>query len=181
MYLIQENNIFLSCWVLVKCDLWLKIGSLRKVLLFPHGFRSILHRYHHFFTTNTTTGNVVVCDHFFCFMISVISTYTSISFKKAKSNDFTVSNILLSSSFILEKIEMRFLVAASVFIKDVALLRFNTAPLGAVHSGGAGDLFPRDCTALKVKSSIPQSSALRIFIFFAFNCFDFFQASRSLA
>jgi len=23
-----------------------------------------------------------------------------------------------------------------------SLLRFNTAPLGAVHAGGAGDLFP---------------------------------------
>ena len=46
-----------------------------------------------------------------------------------------------------------------------SLLRFNTAPLGAVHSGGAGDLFPRDCTALNVISLIPQSSALRIFIF----------------
>ena len=37
-----------------------------------------------------------------------------------------------------------------------SLLRFNTAPLGAVHAGGAGDLFPRNSTALKDKFSIPR-------------------------
>ena len=42
------------------------------------------------------------------------------------------------------------------FIKGVALLRFNTAPLGAVHAGSARDLFPRNSTALKDKSSIPR-------------------------
>ena len=35
-------------------------------------------------------------------------------------------------------------------------LRFNTAPLGAVNTGGAGDLFPRKGKDFKVKSSIPQ-------------------------
>ena len=39
------------------------------------------------------------------------------------------------------------------FIKGVALLRFNTAPLGAV---GTGDLFPRIRKDFKDKSSIPQ-------------------------
>ena len=43
-----------------------------------------------------------------------------------------------------------------------SLLRFNTAPLGAVHSGGAGDLFPRIRKALKNESSIPRCSAAGI-------------------
>jgi hypothetical protein len=30
-----------------------------------------------------------------------------------------------------------------IFIKGVALLGFNTPPLGALFAGGAGDLFPR--------------------------------------
>jgi len=43
-----------------------------------------------------------------------------------------------------------------------SLLRFNTAPLGAVHSGGAGDLFPRIRKPLKNESSIPRCSAAGI-------------------
>ena len=43
-----------------------------------------------------------------------------------------------------------------------SLLRFNTAPLGAVNSGGAGDLFPRIRKALKNESSIPRCSAAGI-------------------
>jgi hypothetical protein len=42
------------------------------------------------------------------------------------------------------------------FIKAVALLGFNTPPLGALHTGGAGDLFPRIRKNFKEKSSIPQ-------------------------
>jgi len=44
-------------------------------------------------------------------------------------------------------------------------LRFNTAPLGAVHSGGAGDLFPRIRKPLKNESSIPRCSAAGILYF----------------
>jgi hypothetical protein len=42
------------------------------------------------------------------------------------------------------------------FIKGVALLGFNPPPLGALLTGGAGDLFPRIHKAFKKKSSIPQ-------------------------
>ena len=51
-----------------------------------------------------------------------------------------------------------------MFIKGVTLLRFNTAPLGAVGTGGAGDLFPRIRKDFKDKSSIPAGLALRRFI-----------------
>jgi hypothetical protein len=43
-----------------------------------------------------------------------------------------------------------------VFIKGVALLGFNTPPLGALPTGGAGDLFPRIRKDFKEKFSIPQ-------------------------
>jgi hypothetical protein len=42
------------------------------------------------------------------------------------------------------------------FIKGVALLGFNTPPLGALLTGGAGDLFPRIRKDFKEKSSISQ-------------------------
>jgi hypothetical protein len=37
-------------------------------------------------------------------------------------------------------------------LKGVALLGFNTPPLGALHNGGAGDLFPRIRKDFKEKS-----------------------------
>jgi hypothetical protein len=42
---------------------------------------------------------------------------------------------------------------------------FNTPPLGAVKTGGAGDLFPRIRKDLKEKSSIPRCSAAGVFYF----------------
>jgi hypothetical protein len=42
---------------------------------------------------------------------------------------------------------------------------FNTPPLGAVKTGGAGDLFPRIRKDFKEKSSIPRRSAAGIFYF----------------
>jgi hypothetical protein len=42
---------------------------------------------------------------------------------------------------------------------------FNTPPLGAVKTGGAGDLFPRIRKDFKKKSSIPRRSAAGILYF----------------
>jgi hypothetical protein len=42
------------------------------------------------------------------------------------------------------------------FIKGVALLGFNTPPIGALPAGGTGDLFPRIRKDFKEKSLIPQ-------------------------
>ena len=42
-------------------------------------------------------------------------------------------------------------------------LGFNSPPLGAVNTGGAGDLFPRIRKAFKEKPSIPRRSAAGIF------------------
>jgi hypothetical protein len=57
---------------------------------------------------------------------------------------------------------------------------FNTPPLGAVKTGGAGDLFPRIRNDCKVKSSIPRCSAAGIIyilfsnsIIFKFLCMFF--------
>jgi hypothetical protein len=50
-------------------------------------------------------------------------------------------------------------------VKVFNLLGFNSPPLGAVKTGGAGDLFPRIRKDFKEKSSIPRRSAAGIFIF----------------
>jgi hypothetical protein len=51
-------------------------------------------------------------------------------------------------------------------LKGVALLGFNTPPLGALPTGGAGDVFPRIHKDFPEKSSIPRRSAAGRFIFF---------------
>jgi hypothetical protein len=50
-------------------------------------------------------------------------------------------------------------------ILSIISLGFNTQPLGAVKTGGVGDLFPRIRKDFKVKSSIPRSSAAGYYLF----------------
>jgi hypothetical protein len=53
-------------------------------------------------------------------------------------------------------VQCAYIIYIDAFIKGVALLGFNTPPLGALPAGGAGDLFPSIRKDFKEKSSIPQ-------------------------
>ena len=71
----------------------------------------------------------------------------------------TSDKCTLSARFKINNLTANTHITTSFFIKIVALLRFNSAPLGAVITGGGRDVFPRTRKDFKDKSLI--AAALR--------------------